>query len=133
MSRDYDHLFKLLIIGDSGKWVGEVVDLKFCVDFFFLCVCCCPIGILKVMTCMVYASTIIVNIPDPLGMWKFPIVIFYQHKTQLMLRDNSVQSGLRLVITMNQPARTVYTLIVFVWMQMGFFYSLVKFHFSIDF
>lgn len=29
MSRDYDHLFKLLIIGDSGKWVGEVVNFKF--------------------------------------------------------------------------------------------------------
>ena len=40
MSRDYDHLFKLLIIGDSGKYPSEckstiqwsgVFDERFCV------------------------------------------------------------------------------------------------------
>lgn len=34
MSRDYDHLFKLLIIGDSGKLSGR--GCKFKITFFFL-------------------------------------------------------------------------------------------------
>lgn len=36
MARDYDYLFKLLIIGDSGKPTPGMQDGKWALSYFFL-------------------------------------------------------------------------------------------------
>ncbi len=37
MAREYDHLFKLLIIGDSGRFFNKALKNEMCPDLIDLC------------------------------------------------------------------------------------------------